>query len=83
MATRLLRVWLLTALIYGVAAALLIYLAIPRAYDAGVLSPRPGWDVARYQKSAVPRALIGFVLLGGVLTFTALQNERRQSGPYS
>ena len=74
------RIWLLTALIYGAGAALLFFLAIPRGYDGGLLSPRPYWDVARYQRSAVPRAAAGFVIVGAVLTFHALSSRRSANG---
>gem|GEM_PF-2977888 len=75
-----LRIWLLTALVYGAVAALLIFVLIPAAYNAGLLAARPGWDLTSYQRAALPRAVIGFFLLGGVLTYARRYAERSRPG---
>lgn len=68
---RLLRLWLVTLIVYGAVAALLIFVAVPKGYDAGVLWPRPGWNVRSYQRRAVPLAVAGYVVLAAALSLAS------------
>jgi hypothetical protein len=68
---RILRLWFVTLLVYGAVVALLIFVAVPKGYDSGVLWPRPGWNVRSYQRRALPLAAAGYVVLAAALSLAS------------
>jgi len=67
--------------IWGALSLLLIFVVIPFSFNKAFLTAKPGWNVRRYQRDALPRAGLGMVLLGGLTALAARRdrNVRSQS----
>ncbi len=66
---------ILTA-IWTILSVLLIFVVIPFGFNKAFLTAKPGWNVRRYQRDAVPRAGAGVVLLGVLTAFSAVRERR-------
>ncbi len=75
-----LKIFLLTALWYGVLSALLIFVVAPWLHSGAGYAFKDGVTLPMYQRNALVSAAIGYVLLCGVLIWGRPKNATNTPG---